>query len=258
MNPMSEQRAALIDLGRVDAWPKDLLEFLGAHHALFLDWEDGPTRCDGKDYDRAIRGLTERLEPYAIRGWHCTRLTDDEIAAILAEGLQLPDAAMLHRRIEALVAAGALPRGTADALAARNQADEASRAGMVWFCFFPPRVAGESGIACFFRHWGGEALYNSHEDDPVTGPAIRVIGTPCLVEADVPIASLPVHGGLSSKVARRFLVSRGHHTIEPVEHEDRIKRPLPAENIRRIIRFPEADFLTLTGCSGWQRALVEQ
>src|SRR5713226_6661167 len=61
----------------------------------------------------------------------------------------------------------------------------------------------------FFRHWGGEALYSSYESDPITSSAIRVIGTPCIVEADIPIASLGKHGGLAFKIVRRFLKSRG-------------------------------------------------
>jgi hypothetical protein len=49
---------------------------------------------------------------------------------------------------------------------------------------------------------------------------------PCVIEADVPIVSLPLNGGLTSKVIRRYLVHRGYRTEEPLEHEDRIKMPL--------------------------------
>jgi hypothetical protein len=126
---------------------------------------------------------------------------------------------------------------------------------MVWFCFFRPGDAGESGIVRFFRHWGGEALYNSHEDDAITSPALRRIGTPSIVEADVPIASLEPNGGLASKVVRRFLITRGLRTVEPTDHEDRIKRSLSAENVRRVIRYPDPDFVALTGCDRWRTSL---
>jgi hypothetical protein len=46
-----------------------------------------------------------------------------------------------------------------------NQSDEKYRKNMIWFCFFLPKIAGEHGIMRFFRSWGGEALYNSHEKD---------------------------------------------------------------------------------------------
>jgi len=65
-----------------------------------------------------------------------------------------------------------------------------TRPAEVWFCFIPPRWAGEHGTERFFRHWRGEALYNSHVRDPATSPALRAVGPPALVAADVPIALL--------------------------------------------------------------------
>jgi hypothetical protein len=153
--------------------------------------------------------------------------------------------------VQQLVAKGHVTAAIADKLLARNQADERYRAGMVWFCFFRPGIAGESGIGSFFRFWGGEALYNSHDGQPETGDALERIGIPCLVEAEVPIASLEPHCGLDFKIIRRYLIHRGFETQEPVNHEDRIKKELPAACIRRIIRYPDPDFLSLTGCDKW-------
>ncbi|MGH6680310.1 MAG: hypothetical protein ACREDL_15595, partial [Bradyrhizobium sp.] len=187
---------------------------------MFLGWERGGVAAHL--YDQAIYGLIDVLQPYAITGWHCSRLTDAEIRHVLREGMKLPNATMLSRRIDALVGSGDLELDIALRLKEKNQSADTNRAGMVWFCFFHPRLAGESGIERFFRHWGGEALYNSHESDPITSSAICVVGTPCVVEADIPIASLGKHGGLSFKIVRRFLKSRGFRTREPVDHEDRI------------------------------------
>jgi hypothetical protein len=253
----------LIDLNVPNTWPRDVLDYLGRHHALFLDWETRAPDISSyerahqraKAYDRAIYGLRYVLQPYAITGWHCTRLTQAEIATIISNGMQLPDAMMLSRRIDALLNDGLLDRTIASRLKNENQADERYRAGMVWFCFFPPGLAGESGIERFFRHWGGKALYNSHEDDPETGVAIESIGVPCVVEADVLIANLEPAGGLDFKVVRRFLIHRGYRTREPVEHEDHIIRPLPAGNIRRVICFPDPEFIRLTGCDSWDNPI---
>lgn len=48
---------------------------------------------------------------------------------------------------------------------------------------------------------------NSHEDDPVTSPILRAIGTPCLIEADVPVASLAPGACLAMKLVRTYLIS---------------------------------------------------
>jgi hypothetical protein len=243
----------LLELERPTEWPAELRKYLDEHHDLFLGWEARTVTAGA--YDNAISGLIDALQPYAIAGWHCTRLTDAEIDDIMRNGMRLPDAAMLARRIDALVEAGQLAHDIAQRLKVENQASDENRAGMVCFCFFQPRLAGESGIERFFRHWGGEALHNSHEDDPVTSPAISCIGTPSLVEADVPIALLKSGAGLAFKIVRRFLISRGYQTREPTDHEDHINRRLGAECIRRVIRFPESDFVTLTGCAVWDRPL---
>ena len=65
-------------------------------------------------------------------------------------------------------------------LKSKNRASE--QPGAVYFCFFPPRTDDEDGIGRFFRHWGGEALYVCHEDDPITSPTISCVGRPCIVD----------------------------------------------------------------------------
>jgi hypothetical protein len=246
----------LIDLETPESWPGDLRAYLDRHHDFFLDWETRSFRATAAEYDRAIYGLEAVLRRYALLGWHCTRLTESEIASIRSNGMQLPDAAMLNRRVDAVARAGLLRGGLADRLKAENQADDPWRAGRIWFCFYPPRLAGEGGIERFFRHWGGEALYNSHESDPETGVAISTIGLPCIVEAIVPITSLRQHSFLSTKVVRRYLIGRGYRTVEPVDHDDAADQPLPPESIREVIPFPSPGFIALTGCDGWSLPIV--
>ncbi len=269
---MSEvsKSADLLDLNCIEAWSASLLDVLNHHHDVLYEWEETRARPPGtptasdlsrsiaaaRAYDRAIYAVCDALRSFAVRGWHCTRLTDWEVEAIIADGLALPDAAMLARRIDRLVDDGTLAPGTAARLKAENQADDDNRAGTVWFCFFPPRLAGQRGIERFFRHWGGEALYNSHERDPVTSPALRAVGTPALVEADVPIALLDSPNKVASSVVRRFVIGHGCTTQELVKHEDCLTHVLPATQILRVIRHPERDFLELTGSDDWKESLA--
>lgn len=245
-----------IDLENPRSWPEPLLRYLDEKRQVFEGWEytpdpDARPRAPAAIYDRAIYGLRDVLQPYCLTGWHCTRLTQLEQNHILANGMQLPNLRMLEERIEKLIGAGALTPILAKRLLEENQANDANRAGMIWFCFFPPALAGESGIGRFFRCWGGEAVYKSHENDPETGGALRTIGTPCLIEADIPISFLEPSGGLDSKIVRRFMIHRGFKTSEPVDHEDRAKQPIPTACIRRIICHPDPPFLELTRSHEW-------
>jgi hypothetical protein len=60
---------------------------------------------------------------------------------------------------------------------------------------------------------------------------------------------------LSIKTVRRFLISRGFRSEEPIAHEDKLVQPLAASNIRRTIRFPELELLGLRGCREWRDPL---
>ncbi|SDR60991.1 hypothetical protein SAMN05519103_07243 [Rhizobiales bacterium GAS113] len=256
MNMKSTVTPELIDLEAPGTWPAPLTEFLAAHHKLFLDWEiGGGEGVSPQQFDQAVCALGKLLSGYAIRGWHCTRLTNAEIQAIQTEGMGLPDAIMLARRIDALAHAGQITPSAAALLKSNNQAHEDNRVGRVWFCFFPPSRADESGIGDFFRYWGGEALYNSHDRDPAMAAMLGRLGTPCIVEADVPVALLGSTIGPALKVVRRFLVSRGYETVEPADHEDRITHPLPAASVRRVIRHPTPEFERLTKCETWRQPL---
>jgi hypothetical protein len=237
-------------------WPTDVLDYLETHRQVFLAWElrhigRENIKVNVAEFERASLGLRTALNPHTLHGYHCTRLTQPEIDAIILHGMHPSSATMLRSRIAALLDAGLITALIAKRLSSENQANAIFRSGMIWFCFYPPRNVTQQGVERFFRCWGGEALYNLHERNPRVAPILNRIGVPCLVEADVPIASLEIHSYLDSKVARRFLVKRGLKTIESIDHEDRAKQPIPAGNIRRIIRFPERDFIRLTRCDKW-------
>ena len=244
----------LLDLDCPRSWPVELLGYLNEHHDLFRGWVNGQGQVSAKAHDEAWRGLRRALQPYQILGWHYTRLTDAEVEVIRRKGMQLPDAEMLASRIDGLVKTSLITPDIARRLKSENRASEQS--GGVYFCFFPPRNDDEGAIGRFFRHWGGEALYVYHEDDPITSPAISCVGTPCIVEADVPISLLRMEGNLVPSIYLRYLASCDA-TIKYDDYEDRIEHPLPAKSVRRVIAFPDPDFYSLTGCSEWRRPISQ-
>ena len=91
-------------------WPNPLLECLSTHHDVLLDWERGIRSISATRYDAAIRDVDAAVMPYALVGWHCSRLTEAEIEEILRTGIHLPNEEALRARIEARVRAGELPQ----------------------------------------------------------------------------------------------------------------------------------------------------
>jgi len=127
--------------------------------------------------------------------------------------MQLPNSNALSDRIQKAQEAGQIDRHVADGLRAENLANESNRAGMIWFCFYPPHFASQGGTERLFRSWGGEARYCLHERDSITGPVLKSLGGPCLVEADEPIANLAKHSFLEVHIYRQFLTNRGLETV---------------------------------------------
>jgi hypothetical protein len=250
---MSACRREIIDLDRPAAWPADLRRTLMTHHDALRSREIGPL---SDRFDAAIYEVVDALQPYNLVGWHCTRLADHEVTDIIANGMSLLDVNLVSRRVDAAMETGILGANHGARLKAKNQAAEQNRAGKLWFCFFRPAIAGESGIGDLVRFWGGEAIYNSHDRDDEIGPIIAAIGSPAIVEAEVPIAWLGDRGlGLALNVGRRFVVAEGTPSREPLHIECYIKQPLPAELITNVHLHPSAEFKHLTDCGDWHRPL---
>jgi len=100
---------AVIDFHMLDGWPSDLLACLDRHYTLLLDWETGWHKI-ASEYDAAVCDVERVLQPYALIGWHCTRLTLAEMAFVRSSGMQLPTPAMLNGRVDALAQADACRR----------------------------------------------------------------------------------------------------------------------------------------------------
>lgn len=240
-------------------WPLEIIEYLDRKSNVLRDWEDSSTPyrdafSRAEAYDSTIYGLTDILKKFSLHGYHCTRLTDDEIAQIFSAGMSLQNLDKLKQRINALKDSRIISPEIGERLKNENQADDRNRAGMLWFCFFAPNLVDESGIERFFRSWGGEALYNSHENDDETGRALSQIGTPCVIEAKVPIDGLRVDS-LSIHMAKRYSFNRGLGSENPKMFEGYSKLPICSQNILAIHKFPKPEFIRLTQCDTWRLPL---
>ncbi|BFI96060.1 MAG: hypothetical protein RSP_15700 [Rhodanobacter sp.] len=247
--------SVLLNLDRPIEWPDALKATLDNVRPIMRAWELGLPAKNGADFDRGVVTLGNALLSYSVRGWHCTRLTDDEAANIEAVGLAPLSADLIERRITTQVRRGTLPVAVGDILRAAHQGAASNRAGMIWFCFFPPYEAGEGGIHRLLRHWGGEAMYWAHESDATVAPVLRQLGMPCIVEADVPVAWLSDTYSVAMSVARRDLIHHGESVTEPVRFEAHATCAIPGDCVHAVHRFPGARFIALSGCDGWRAPL---
>lgn len=232
-------------------------EFLRVHCSEFCGWEC--TCCETANasrYDALVSDFRSALRAHSLVGYHCTRLTREEIDNVRLDGMAPQNATSLNARIDRLLEGGLISPEVSNHLKERNQAGENNREGMLWFCFFEPFIAGESAIGRFFRSWGGEALYNLHEGHPITGPAIRSVGIPCIIKASVPISSMVATKFPDGPLARTLLSEQGHRLRMPIEHEGYSIEHVSEDNIIEIIEYPSHKFLELTRCLQWHRYAI--
>ncbi len=168
----------------------------------------------------------------------------------------LQDSISLDARITRLLHQNLISPEIAQCLKDKNQANDSNRSRKLWFCFFEPSISGESGIGRFFKSWGGEALYNSHEHNPDIGKVLRSIGTPYIIKVNVPIASMKESKFPDGAMARILLSSFGHQLKIPIEHNGYSINNISAQNIIETIEHPRKKFIELTKCDRWVKYAI--
>lgn len=229
----------IFDYDQPDTWPGDVCSFLDANQAVLADWFGAQRFVSPYQYDEIIRQLYAVLRNHEILAWHSTRLTETEIARILAEGMELPTTETLIRRIDAAMTQGAFPQAIAAQFKRRHQADSPTRQNRIWFLFTRPHH--DDGIQDFLRFWGGEALYAAIDRDPQLGPVLRSVGMPAVVEAAIPMRFFEDSLGFESHIARKYYAWRAGRGHDAVPH-DRVLASLPAHLICRVVTYHDAEF----------------
>ncbi len=258
----TELKPKVIILSDESTWPQSLLDCLDKHNDIIYQREAihagiKKGHFSAKQYDKAHDELHEALLPFHLKGYHCTKLIESEISSIICDGMKLQNLISLTSRIDNLLKQGLISLDIANELKSKNEADDKNRAAMLWFCFFLPKIAGERGIERFFRSWGGEALYNSHESNPKTGIILKELGTPCIIEADVPISSLNRYSLLVINISRVFLKNRGLKTNENCNLAAYSTKNIAPENIKKVIQLSDLEFIELSDYKNWDQALSD-
>lgn len=259
-----------ISLDDEATWPPEVSQLLEAHLSVLQAYEQDRRRINAqleRDVtlrystpsnphallrDQVIARCDAALADHTLVGLHCTRLHDDEIAAVQRDGLWPLSSEGLVGRVQARVAAGDIPDYLGIRLFGAHQAGDRHRTGLIWFIFTHATLRDEHAVCRFFQSWGGEALYNSHEHDDETGPLLRGIGVPCIVEAAVPADRLHLFGSVGEALLAIYLGRRRIPTARIDGVEGYIQGQLEAAHIRRVVRASDPAFQQLTQHHQWR------
>lgn len=245
-----------IIISNISTWPKEVSDFLTENVSKFEGWA---CECCAKENpsgrDSLVTEFREILKKHSLMGYHCTKLTNNEIENIRENGMSVQNRDSLETRINQLMQSNLITCEEAKILKGKNQANDTNRAGMLWFCFYEPFWAGEGGIGRFFKSWGGEALYNSHENNIATGTTLRGIGTPCIIKANVNISLMKESKFPDCAMAKVLLSHSGHRIRIPIKHDGYSTQNISACDIVEIIQHPSEKFSELTKCETWRHSI---
>lgn len=217
-----------------------------------------PTNPHAAAYSTLITELESLLAGCSIVGYHCTRLTQNELQDIRQNGLQLLSPALLESRLRSAYHQGLLTPKQYEYLTTHPQIrsnlanENGNRTGMTFFCPNRSTLADPPSVYRLFRSWGGEAFYCGLEGDSFVSMTIRSIGKPCLVKCQIPVREMrPSYPCLAARLAS-FLVIADVDFPEPSFQFDlSIKRNLAAAEVEEIIEAGLDSFESLTRCGSW-------
>jgi hypothetical protein len=91
----------------VKTWPKEVVDHLESNLESLCSWEARHAcltsdSCSAAEHDRLHAEIRDLLNKYPLRGYHCTRLTQNEIEQILKEEMSLQNLKSVSARISAL------------------------------------------------------------------------------------------------------------------------------------------------------------
>lgn len=250
----------VVDVEDPLTWPESLRELLAHAGDMLCRFEERQAEIDnasGPGFAQTNEFANERrdvvwkgehiLAKESILGFHCTRLLPYEAKCVRARGLRLPSPEFLSERIGRAVNAGYLAPEIAERLLRENQAADPSRRGSIGFGNARSMLRQDYLVRRFFDMWGGEALYNSHEHDPITGPVLRSLGQPYIVAAALPAEALCTPRSLAEYFISAFLQSVGVRTRNGAVFESTVKEDVPPRWLLMAISCRDHRFSLLTG-----------
>lgn len=268
-----------IDIEDVKTWPDIFFETMSENKDLFIAYQTEDLRIDkllredatlrmGRNrpvntyvdkYDDIVFELAEILKEHNIVGYHCTRLAEHEIVGINREGMKILTTELVHSRLQSALDIGLLNEDqhlyiqNSEILKKSLNNEYGWRTNYIWFCPNLSTLKEGAAVSRLFGSWGGESVYNGHEEDENIGPHLRSIGIPCIVKCSMPIVDVEDDlEGLAKCFIAQFISKDIDFIPDPSACFDMsIQRDLSATEVIEIITFNDPRFEEMTDHTNW-------
>lgn len=173
--------------------------YVNRDNAIFLKHDHGsspqgslirPENEHAGPYMRLTELIMAVMNERAIRAWHYTRMTDDDVARLWADGIRLSTPEMLRERLDRLVAASLLTADQAERLFAKSPFN--SNQGKIradkFYLVSHPQALTCSGVRGLLGFWGGEVASFFVQDEEMATP-LAAIGASRVIEVATPVSA---------------------------------------------------------------------
>ena len=171
------KRRNVVDLHYRRTWPRGFRDFVTANSSEF----DGDHGLEPSQERRAV----EMLGSHLIRAYHCTRLTDREVASVCESGLQPLSRELAMQRLTDAVSDGYLTPQQAAFYAEKADPDDPGRNGMVWLFTDRHSLSDAHQVGYLLENWGGEGINMDVRPHTPEMDLLEQIGTPTVVIANI-------------------------------------------------------------------------
>lgn len=228
--------------------------YVDRDNAIFLAHDHGnsPRRSlirPENEHTRPYMRLSERImavmNERTIRAWHYTRMTDDNVARLRAEGIRLSTPEMLRERLDRLVAAGFLTAEQAERLFAKSpfNSDQGKSRADKFYMVSHPQALTCSGVRGLLGFWGGEVASFFVQDEEMATP-LAAIGASRVLEVVTPVSATRNAYNAGEAVIGAYARSLG--CVESGHAFDVCAiQALPRDSILRIHTRGEPDFAAM-------------
>lgn len=267
-----------VEIEDITTWPKDFFSLVTKKKDLIVSYHNEEKNIDShaeknvllrckrpinthkNDYMSLVSNLDGILNNHQLVGYHCTRLTPEEIKNIRISGLKVLTKELVESRLSNALSNGHLPETgysylqKSDLLKNSLANKNGTRTEMLWFCPNKSKLQEHHAVFRLFRSWGGEAVYNGHEEDKNISSVLRSIGSPCLVKCTIPFNDVEHFHQNFSEYFLSFSVKQEINCPHPgYQFDMHIKRDIPSSEVLEIIEFSNPRFKELTDHSSWPK-----
>jgi hypothetical protein len=168
----------IVDPDDPTTWPE-------AVYQQVCHWDEQGTELESTKLIEEEHLLHAHLAGYRLRAYHCTRLTEEEVASIRADGLSVFSKDVFDRRIENQRAVGHLDDYTSKQfmsghLGVAEPDRSRNRWGKVSLSVGKAVLDNTEGVELLLGLWGGEGIYFSKTGLEHTD-RLATIGTPTVI-----------------------------------------------------------------------------